>query len=357
MDRWVDVYGHRMPDRRFERVELRTARLLLRAPSPADQDGQVIACRDEETQRWLPLPRPYAADADAHAIHSARVRTEGLGVAWVIEFQGRYAGSIDLKRADWVARSVEVGYLTAPWARGRGVMTEALWALTDWVLGQGFIRVEVRVAVGNPASQRVVEKAGFRREGVLRRAGHTHEGPVDLVVLSRLADDAAPPADLSATDRPAPRPTRIRPTSLVVLRRAKEILVIRSTGPGGEPFLRLPGGGIEPGERAVQAAVREVREEVGATLLNARLLGVVENLFRTGNREPVHELCFVMSGDLAESGVQRTGWSGLVLDTGQPLTWLPETDLRDGSTPFYPTAVLDLVGAGGGRRRSGSAQG
>jgi len=161
----VDVYGHRMPDRRFERVELRTARLLLRAASPADQDGQVIAYCDQETQRWLPLPRPYtAAAADAFAAHSVRVRTEGHGAAWAIEYQGRYAGSIDLKRPDWVARSVEVGYLTAPWARGRGIMTEALSALTDWVLGQGFTRVEVRAAVGNVGSRRVTEKAGFRRK-------------------------------------------------------------------------------------------------------------------------------------------------------------------------------------------------
>lgn len=340
-----------MPDRVFEQVELRTARLLLRASSPADRDGQVLACSDEKTQRWLPVPRPYtAADADAFGVHSARVRAEGLGVAWVIEFRGRYAGNIDLKRADWVARGVEVGYLTGPWARGRGVMTEALSAVTDWVLGQGFIRVEVRAAVGNTASQRVAEKAGFRREGVLRRAGHTHDGPVDLVVLSHLADDP-PPADPSTTDRSAPRPARIRPTSLVVLRRAGEIMVIRSTGPGGEPFFRLPGGGIEPGERAVQAAVREVREEVGATLLNPLLLGVVENLFQTGNDASVHELCFVVTGDLVESGFSEPGWFGLVCDTGQPLAWLPETELRAGPIPFHPTAVLELVVAGAAQRR------
>ncbi len=98
-----------------------------------------------------------------------------------------------------MARSVEVGYLTAPWARGHGVMTEALSAVTGWVLGQGFARVEVRTAVGNVGSQRVAEKAGFRREGVLRRAGYTHGGPVDLVVLSRIAEDA--PSAASVADR------------------------------------------------------------------------------------------------------------------------------------------------------------
>jgi len=149
------------------------------------------------------------------------------------------------------------------------------------VLGQGFARVEVRTVVGNVGSQRVAQKAGFRRQGVLRRAGYTHGGSVDLVVLSRIAEDA--PSAASVADRPAPRPPRIRPTALVVLRRAADILVIRSTDANGELFLRLPGGGIEPGERAVQAAVREVREEVDATLVEPRLLGVVENLFQTGN--------------------------------------------------------------------------
>lgn len=350
--RWIrgHVYGHGVPDQVFNQVELRTGRLLLRAPSPADRDGQVVAGRDEQTQRWLPLPRPYtAADAEAFAAHSVELRAEGRGLAWVIDFQGRYAGSIDLKRADWTARSVEVGYLAAPWARGRGVVTEALSAVTDWVLGQGFGRVEVRAAVGNVASQRVAEKAGFRREGVLRRAGYTHGGPVDLIVLSRVADDSPPAAPTA--DRPSGPPARIRPTALVVLRRAAEILVIRSTQPGGEPFLRLPGGGIEPGERAVQAAVREVREEVGATLVGPRLLGVVEHLFLGGNGVTVHEICFVVSGALAEARFTMSGWSGLVCDTGQPLAWLPETELRAGPIPFHPTAVLELVVAGAAQRR------
>lgn len=347
-----------MPERSFDQVELRTDRLLLRAPVPEDRDGQVVAGRDEETQRWLPLPRPYStADADAFTAHTARVRAEGRGAAWVIEFEGRYAGSIDLKRADWVARSVEVGYLTAPWARGRGVMTEALSGLTDWVLGQGFSRVEVRAAVGNTASQRVAEGAGFRREGVLRRSGHTHGGPVDLLVLSRIAGDEAPAGDRAVTDRSTPRPVQIRPTALVVLRRAAHVLVIRSTAPSGAPFLRLPGGGIEPGERAVQAAVREIREEVGATLVDPRLLGVVENLFTTPGAASVHEHCFVISGQLAEPELGERAWSGLVRDTGHPWSWLAEADLRAGSTPFHPAAVLDLLEGDDGSRTSDSAQG
>jgi RimJ/RimL family protein N-acetyltransferase len=55
-----------------------------------------------------------------------------------------------------------------------------------------FARVEIRAATGNVASQRVAERAGYVREGVLRSAGYVHAGRVDLVVFSRLAADPAP---------------------------------------------------------------------------------------------------------------------------------------------------------------------
>ena len=49
---------------RFREVELRSERLLLRSYRAHDAPAVVEACRDELTQRWLPLPNPYT-DADA----------------------------------------------------------------------------------------------------------------------------------------------------------------------------------------------------------------------------------------------------------------------------------------------------
>jgi RimJ/RimL family protein N-acetyltransferase len=73
-------------------------------------------------------------------------------------------------------------------------MTRALTVLSRWVLEtQGFIRVEVRVAAENTASARVATGAAFTREGVLRQAGHTHAGPVDLIVYSLLRSDLGEP--------------------------------------------------------------------------------------------------------------------------------------------------------------------
>ena len=140
----------------------------------------------------LPLPNPYTEQAARWFCLevSAAQLVSGHGLVLGVELGGRLAGAIDLKRADWLARTVEIGYWAAPWARGRGATTSALTLLSTWVLAdQGFARVEVRAATGNLASQRVAEKAGFRREGVLRNAGYVHSGRVDLVLFSRIDSD------------------------------------------------------------------------------------------------------------------------------------------------------------------------
>ena len=64
-----------------------------------------------------------------------------------------------------------------------------------------------------------------------------------------------------------------------------------------EGFHRLIGGGVEHGETALEAVRREVREELGATLLDAELLGVLENIFELDG-EPGHEVVFVHTGRL-----------------------------------------------------------
>lgn len=167
----------------------------LRPLSGADVPAIASACSDELTQRWLPLPRPYTEDsARAFALEVApQALTSGDGLERAIEVDGAFAGVIGLKGTDWVAGTTEAGYWLGPWARGRGLTARALAAITDWALDtQGIGRVEVRVATDNAASIATAERALFVREGVLRRAGITHDGPVDLVVFSRLGSDLRP---------------------------------------------------------------------------------------------------------------------------------------------------------------------
>ncbi len=142
----------------FPDAEVETPRLLLRAYRAEDAPDVALACRDQLIQQGLPLPNPYA-DADALAWCtqiSPGFRTSGEGIEWaaVRRADNRLIGSFGLKRTDWRARSSEIGYWVAPWARGEGLAVEAVHAIARWLLlEQRFERLVLRAATGNVASQ------------------------------------------------------------------------------------------------------------------------------------------------------------------------------------------------------------
>jgi 8-oxo-dGTP pyrophosphatase MutT (NUDIX family) len=70
----------------------------------------------------------------------------------------------------------------------------------------------------------------------------------------------------------------------------------------GLTFCRPLGGGIEFGETAAAAVVREIREELGATVLNLRYIGTLENIF-TYLGEPGHEIVLVFDGEFEDASL------------------------------------------------------
>ncbi len=97
-----------------------------------------------------------------------------------------YAVAFDVDRLDLEA---ELGYSVSPWARGRGVATQALDALTTWAFDEGLLRVSLLIAVSNAGSSRVAEKAGYTLEGVLRSMHQKNGRREDMQSWSRLPDD------------------------------------------------------------------------------------------------------------------------------------------------------------------------
>jgi RimJ/RimL family protein N-acetyltransferase len=88
------------------------------------------------------------------------------------------------------ARQGEIGYGVGPAARGRGVATRTLRIVTDRGFDElGLERIELWIDVTNPASEVVAERAGYRREGVLRSYWFKEDLRRDLGVWSRLRGD------------------------------------------------------------------------------------------------------------------------------------------------------------------------
>jgi RimJ/RimL family protein N-acetyltransferase len=80
----------------------------------------------------------------------------------------------------------EIGYWLFHHARGKGVATRTARFLAEYGFSLGLERIEARVFTGNPESERVLERAGFTREGVLRSLPRRSGGRADMVVFSLL---------------------------------------------------------------------------------------------------------------------------------------------------------------------------
>ena len=144
-------------------MELRDGDLVLRPFTLDDVPAITRACQDPEIQRWIPvIPRPYTED-DARRF----VLADDLGHQFAITESATLAGSIGMRVNQF--RVGHIGYWCAPEARARGLTTRALRLVSRWGLEElGLGRVELITDPDNTASQRVAEKVGFRREGILR---------------------------------------------------------------------------------------------------------------------------------------------------------------------------------------------
>ena len=105
-------------------------------------------------------------------IHSARVsRSRRQNFEWLVQSADTEAflGLVSLHRIDWGRHVAGLGYWTRRRAWGKGYATEAAAALVEYGFRTlGLHRIEAHVAPENRGSQQVVQKLGFRREGIAR---------------------------------------------------------------------------------------------------------------------------------------------------------------------------------------------
>lgn len=171
----------------FEPVTLRTDRLTLRLPEAGDADDH-LAGVDDEVRRWMNWSEGFTREKALRwcAEEASGDLRRTINFAIVPRETGRFAGTVGIGRADWEAGVGETGYWIGPADRGRGYVTEAVRAVARHAFGRGLARIELLAAAGNLASQRVAERAGFTREGVLRKARPAPGGRTDMVLFSLL---------------------------------------------------------------------------------------------------------------------------------------------------------------------------
>jgi [ribosomal protein S5]-alanine N-acetyltransferase len=132
------------------------------------------------------FPNPYtrsAATTYLTDVHSADLET-----SFAVEYAGEAIGGIGFKLGTDIARlSAEMGYWLGEPFWGRGLTTRAVLATSEWAFGNyGLARIFATAFSHNVGSIRVLEKAGFEREGVLRRSAVKNGVILDQVLFAKV---------------------------------------------------------------------------------------------------------------------------------------------------------------------------
>jgi RimJ/RimL family protein N-acetyltransferase len=135
-------------------------------------DANSVARHANNRKVWIALrdffPHPYTIE-DAHTFLKSVINSEAATL-FCVEANGAAAGGISIRLgADVHRQTAELGYWLGQEFWGRGIMTEAVAAFTDFCFEQFQLRrIYAEPFANNPASVRVLEKAGFAFEGRLK---------------------------------------------------------------------------------------------------------------------------------------------------------------------------------------------
>jgi RimJ/RimL family protein N-acetyltransferase len=185
-------YGLAMAELPFPTPPLADEVVLLRPWREADLPGKLMAFSDAVVQRFSwPGTAPYT-EADARTYFAEQQEARLLGEELSFAFAEPQNKDVVLGGGSLYDVALEqgraaVGYWLAGEARGRGVATHAVRLVAQWVFAElGLARLELTCGPDNEASQRVAERCGFTREGVLRSHIPFKGGRRDTVVFSLL---------------------------------------------------------------------------------------------------------------------------------------------------------------------------
>jgi RimJ/RimL family protein N-acetyltransferase len=170
-------------------MKLDCGKCVVRDWSRSDKASLLLHANNRNVWRNLHdiFPHPYTK-ADAENWFSL-LESMAEPTHWAIDIEGHAVGGIGCTMGKGMhAKSAQFGYWLGEEYWGRGIMTAAIQRVAPYVLEHfKLVRLQSPVFAWNPASMRVLEKAGFVREGV-HRAALLKDGVIIDEVLYALVD-------------------------------------------------------------------------------------------------------------------------------------------------------------------------
>lgn len=157
-------------------IKLQGSAFCLRGWQLTDEDALVKYANNPRVSANLfdIFPYPYTI-SDARKWIGSQQGVEQPAF-FAIEINGEAVGGIGISlKADVYRRGANIGYWLGEPFWGKGIMTEAVSLMADYAFVRfDLVRLQAGVYSSNPASMRVLEKAGFVKEGVAKKAIFKH---------------------------------------------------------------------------------------------------------------------------------------------------------------------------------------
>lgn len=172
--------------------QLETTRLLLTHFRPEDQEFVFEALSHPEVIRHYGVNYSTLEATRAQMEWFSKLLTEKTGIWWKIvdKVSNEPVGGIGMNNYQAQHQKTEIGYWLLPEHWGKGIISEALSVMLDYLFREWKIhRIEAVVEEGNAKSSRVLEKAGFIYEGTLRDCEVKNGSYISLQMFSLLATD------------------------------------------------------------------------------------------------------------------------------------------------------------------------
>lgn len=141
-----------------------------------------------DVYQWLPWCHPdyKIKESKVWLAEQAQKRQERTEFAFaILDGAGAYLGGCGLNQIDQKQKVANLGYWVRSSAMGQGVAVKAVKLLSKWGFeNTDLMRLEIKCAVENVRSQRVAEKAGATREGIIKSCMEIHGKKHDAVVFT-----------------------------------------------------------------------------------------------------------------------------------------------------------------------------
>ncbi|KAH9891495.1 acetyltransferase [Xylariomycetidae sp. FL2044] len=173
---------------------LSTDKCFIRPFEMEDAPALAHAADDRELAKMMRdrFPSPYTLEDAKSWINLCQGSTSTLNFG-IFTLSGTYAGSIGLeaRQPDVAWRTRELGYFLGKQHRSQGIASSAVTAFTRWAFQQlpELLRIEATVFEGNTASESVLRRAGFVKEGIKRAAVFKNGVVLDQPLFSLIRKD------------------------------------------------------------------------------------------------------------------------------------------------------------------------